>query len=291
MSSPEAKRSLMESFALPASTLADTQEFFEQKRLLLPPRIYQYRSVTDYTIEALQRQAVWMRGPLNFNDPYDSAFAVHLTLHEGAEEEARRVFAADGRHSEEDANRATAALVQVAEFSRQRLASEIVDGMRQSLKIACFSEVADSLLMWAHYANSHKGYVIEYDLTDLTHQRDLNFARMLFPVVYGDQYSGLLGQWDFINRPTAGSDIHYPIIAACHKASAWSYEREWRAIIGHGAMPEDFWCHTPPPRRVILGARMPPDHRNRLLAVLRERNIPFTTASFVPDSFQMTVTD
>ncbi|MGV3660896.1 MAG: DUF2971 domain-containing protein [Prosthecobacter sp.] len=291
MSSSDAKRSLMQSFAQPVSAPSETKAFFEQKHLLLPPRLYQYRPVKDSTIEAIRRQAVWMQGPLDFNDLYDSAFSVHLTLHENAEQEARQIFAADGGYSEEEANHQIAVLMKVVERSRQRIVEDVVNGTRNSLKIACFSEVADSLLMWAHYAASHQGYVIEYDMTDLSNQRDIDFARMLFPVVYGDQFSGLIQQWDFVNRPANGSDIHYPIVAACYKASEWSYEREWRAIIGHGAMAVNSWCRTPSPSRVILGARMPDNDRNRLIDLLAEKNIRYTTASFAPDSFQMIIAD
>lgn len=34
--------------------------------------------------------------------------------------------------------------------------------------ITCFSKACDLPLMWSHYANKHKGFVIEYDLTKLT---------------------------------------------------------------------------------------------------------------------------
>uniref|UniRef100_UPI0020CD2CC1 DUF2971 domain-containing protein n=1 Tax=Vibrio cholerae TaxID=666 RepID=UPI0020CD2CC1 len=37
---------------------------------------------------------------------------------------------------------------------------DIID---QSYGILCLSAKEDSLLMWSHYGNSHKGYVIEFD--------------------------------------------------------------------------------------------------------------------------------
>lgn len=284
----------MESFARPMPTLEDTRAFFARKHSLLPAQLYQYRPLNNNTIKAIQQQAVWMCGPLEFNDPFDSAFAVHVNLHDNVEEEAKRAFAEDGRRSEEEIHQAIAALKQVAELSRQRVSSDVVDATRISLKVACFCEVSDSLLMWAHYADSHRGYIVEYDLTSLTHQRDLDFARRLFPVVYGNDFSGLIGCWDFLTKPETGSEIHYPIVAACYKASAWSYEQEWRAIIGHGDMPEDGLLHTPVPSRVILGARMQTQTTDeqriliqQLLKVLGERGIPHSTASFVPDSFKM----
>ena len=36
--------------------------------------------------------------------------------------------------------------------------------LRRSTFIACFSETVNSVTMWSHYAHSHKGFVLEYDL-------------------------------------------------------------------------------------------------------------------------------
>ncbi len=41
----------------------------------------------------------------------------------------------------------------------------VVEGMRKSVYVFCFSEIWDSLLMWAHYANNYNGYCIEYDMS------------------------------------------------------------------------------------------------------------------------------
>ena len=35
--------------------------------------------------------------------------------------------------------------------------------LRNYPNIACFSESKDSPTMWAHYADNHKGFVLEYD--------------------------------------------------------------------------------------------------------------------------------
>jgi hypothetical protein len=289
--SAEAKSELLRRFAQPSPSVAFTSQLFVEKGLMLPEKLYQYRPPCDFSLSALEQQGVWVRSPLEFNDPFDSAFSVNLNMNEGFEAEAWRIFQEDGRRTVEESSQAISAIIQIAESRQRQLGSELVDAMRRTLKVACFSEVGDSLLMWGHYANAHRGFVVEYDLRGLWHELDKMFLRSLFPVAYGDTFSGLIRDWDFIHRPSEGSDIHFPVIAACHKASDWSYEREWRYIIGYGALAENGYCRTPAPNRVIIGARMCPEYKNNLLTVLERKGISSVTAAISHNSFQMSIPD
>jgi hypothetical protein len=37
------------------------------------------------------------------------------------------------------------------------------EALCQSYRVYCLSEVCDSSLMWAHYADSHQGVCLEFD--------------------------------------------------------------------------------------------------------------------------------
>lgn len=50
-----------------------------------------------------------------------------------------------------------------------------VEEYRDKILISCFSKRNDSILMWSHYADSHKGVCIEYDITN-----DKNFAEVMY---------------------------------------------------------------------------------------------------------------
>lgn len=51
--------------------------------------------------------------------------------------------------------------------------------------VACFSEDVNSNLMWSHYADYHKGFVLEYDFSSCK----INEVQSenLFPVLYSDE--------------------------------------------------------------------------------------------------------
>jgi hypothetical protein len=84
----------------------------------------------------------------------------------------------------------------------------------------CLSEVRDSLLMWAHYASSHTGFVIEFDSENShfnakrTEQDEFCFLR---PVDYRKERP----------RGTLLESIEGLFTV---KSSEWEYEREWRIL-------------------------------------------------------------
>ena len=52
-------------------------------------------------------------------------------------------------------------------------------------RIACFSEDISSMLMWGHYASSHKGFALEYDFRPtLTNPL---YRSIILPVIYTDE--------------------------------------------------------------------------------------------------------
>lgn len=85
----------------------------------------------------------------------------------------------------------------------------------------CLTETPDNLLMWAHYANSHTGFVVEFDTThpyfderksnedELRHLRQVNYR--------DTRPSGALADMNGYELFTV-------------KSTHWSYEREWRIL-------------------------------------------------------------
>lgn len=88
--------------------------------------------------------------------------------------------------------------------------------------ILCLSATADSLLMWAHYADSHRGFLIEFDQRSMFFDRRVSpddELRHLHQVTYNSQRPALAlaDVTDFSPFMTKGAD--------------WEYEAEWRMIM------------------------------------------------------------
>lgn len=100
--------------------------------------------------------------------------------------------------------------------------SPAIDGLlNQNVGVLCLSEVRDSLLMWGHYTDNHKGFVIGFDsshaffLKRRSEQDEFGFLRKV-------NYQ--------VERPKVVlSDTSSPVWFQT-KSSQWEYEKEWRIV-------------------------------------------------------------
>ena len=92
-------------------------------------------------------------------------------------------------------------------LSRRKEINNIVDLLfpllvnyvnKRTSTISCFSETIESVTMWSHYANYHKGFALEYNLRDTLLNSIPNVG--IFPVIYDNKrYDGTLYvMWEFL---------------------------------------------------------------------------------------------
>lgn len=128
---------------------------------------------------------------------------------------------------------------------------------REEIAVTCFSEVNNSKLMWAHYADNYKGFCIEYNFAK---SDDIEFQRGIGKVIYTDE------------RPCEDACEHYgqyEKLLLSTKAKCWSYEREWRSvnILHYGQYINKMYpivdvkrCIT----AIYLGCRMPQKYQEEI---------------------------
>ena len=88
--------------------------------------------------------------------------------------------------------------------------------------------------MWAHYANEHKGFCVEYNVEDLPGNSN-EFFDMIHPVFYTDNIfdatSYLIATTPELKNP------EFLQQAALIKTKDWAYEDEWRLVAYIEAKP------------------------------------------------------
>lgn len=94
--------------------------------------------------------------------------------------------------------------------------------------IISLSENPLHTLMWSHYA-SEKGFMVEFDRTQLIEEFKINNPSMLNYVLMPIQYVDKLEQIDFFSNDFNTPDIPY-LYSLNIKKSDWIYENEWRLI-------------------------------------------------------------
>lgn len=147
--------------------------------------------------------------------------------------------------------------------------NQIQDGFNQIsskyIGILSLSSINSSLLMWAHYANSHQGFVVEFDETNYffnqqKHQND--FLRCLKKVVYSDKRPSLYLS-DFNEY-----DIFFT------KSIEWAYENEYRMLMDLDKADEsqkDIYLFKFPKesiKSIYLGTRISDENKSKILDII-----------------------
>ncbi|MBD5447575.1 MAG: DUF2971 domain-containing protein [Treponema sp.] len=91
----------------------------------------------------------------------------------------------------------------------------------ETVHVCSMTKTCDNLLMWAHYASSHCGYVVEYDVEKLKKMKGWQIEE--FSEV---EYSDDVVQHDLLNFSKTEEKILWAIF---HKHLCWCYEQEVRS--------------------------------------------------------------
>lgn len=125
--------------------------------------------------------------------------------------------------------------------------TKVVDGYlhfnetnRKNCFVFSMSESYDSDLMWAHYANSNKGFCIEYDFNKAPQLKAEIWKKLIsiYKVIYKDEQEEfsfmrildyiMKGQTDQEEYKSISYDMMQKLIT---KKAFWSYEKEWRILL------------------------------------------------------------
>lgn len=256
-------------------TALETKDIWKAQTLVaphVPKKLYRYHSISTRTFIGLDKEAVWFSHPSKFNDPYDSSAAFFDSIMQpGWQKEMKKVKTTNFQIKQ---------LKRVFEEEEYRMHTEFVEKSRDSLRVCCFTENKDSVLMWSHYADQHKGICVEYDFTSLT--PDDVRLKWLYPVIYSNIYLNIS---EFLKPENINPFIF--MLASMHKYKAWSYEKEWRMMIANGVMTDEAYKLMPTPTAIYMGSRIDRDVTIYLGEFCYRKNIKLFRGYFERSKFKM----
>jgi hypothetical protein len=139
-------------------------------------------------------------------------------------------------------------------LSDHRYAGTRQSKFRRGLGVVCLTETATNHLMWVHYAQGHRGFVLGFNTAHEFFQ--MNRPQ---PVSYDPLPPALEG--------CAGPDL----VLTVHKALEWQYEQEWRIARKFSqSESRDIEFPVEALRAVVLGAEMEQHLRARAVQDLTE---------------------
>ncbi len=236
-----------------------SKEISKLKYENIPKKLFKYRPVTDYSVENFKNGTLWFAGAETFNDPYDT------TLY----------------FNQERLN--TIKSKRVKEVLREGMRS-INSDIKRGYKICCLSEELHSMPMWYHYANRHRGFVMEFDFSILA-ERDTRTS-ILWPVFYSEK---LFDASDFLLTEGKGGDSNLllGILSSINKSEDWQYEKEWRLILTKTEDADDLNQPIPKPTAIYFGKDIQNSDRLCLMEIAESKNIPAYCMELSETDFKM----
>lgn len=124
--------------------------------------IYRYRKISDYSIKELMDDTIVGSTSDFMNDPYDCKFYYNYDL-------IKQFLESDNNFL--DIKKKYCKFFDLTNFSLDDFISFILyfieNIVSKSFYIACFSKYNNKEIMWSHYADNGKGFVLEYDKNDI----------------------------------------------------------------------------------------------------------------------------
>lgn len=230
-----------------------------------PVDLYRYRSLAgEHGRRAVEdivlHNRLYWASPHAFNDPFDCNPVLIFGTGERERSEYLRRAAANqvGKASRrERLGRRRQAMRKTPQQHESELGDQWKNWMAES-SVACFSGVNNHPLMWAHYADSHRG--VCWIFREQIH--DVENVWMGFDVNYSEV------------RPLVNlcniRDGEMFKAAVLNKSRDWAYEREyrmieWRGRPGYRTFPREALLG------VILGAKISDDDRKFVLKIVERR--------------------
>ncbi len=195
----------------------------EETEHIPPPILYQYCCI-EKVEKILETTAFRLSSPQSFNDPFDAHFRVLLPNEENlCGRFNQNIFPSNARKKK------LKKVQQIRKHVGGEIPYEIVHkDLIRKFGISCFSETKKSILMWGHYADSHRGVCLGFNgpglrenfSASISEMQQLKTIKMLRKVGYVNE----LPIFKLASEKEDCANVFW------EKSSIWSYEKEWRTI-------------------------------------------------------------
>ena len=125
-----------------------------------PEYLYKYCPINRHTLDMISSNEAYFSLPKDFNDPFDCNIIPEIVYTK--EEHIIVLNTMKGRLTSEEykilEDNPTKAMEQAWEGT--------INNIRNSLRIFCLSAINNNVMMYSHYADSHKGICLEFLVSD-----------------------------------------------------------------------------------------------------------------------------
>lgn len=239
------------------------EELLPEARRKMPEQIYKYYSLGDDSNENIMKTSmivnnkIWASTYSGFNDPFECQY---MFLRE--KDLVEMGFPAESH----------------------RLWNDVMQDLRGRITTICFTQNPNNMPMWAHYANDHHGFCVEYKVRK---------KNQLYPVVYTQNrlktrafFINLL--YSFFNSEASTKErvtvLRHFITLSTFKDKSWESENEIRAVFMNtkAELPPNskgklFDCSEigVAPQKIYIGVKCSKENERHLIDIAEKLNIAY----------------
>ena len=142
-------------------------------------------------------------------------------------------------------------------FEFKQMLKRVFKEARSSIIISCFGSNNDSILMWSHYANKHKGACLEFEIDDENFQK-VDYKEKIVKFKLCDALKVVFGH-EFLGKEVDGDNKKYSFIInpLLTKSLDWRYEEEIRCIYSAKKRDPRIYEFLDKEKKTILLLKMP----------------------------------
>jgi len=217
----------------------------------LPRYVYRMRTINRFLFDCLINGEMWFSNPNDFNDPFDCD--INMKIQNSSQDQIQNYFDkylikqfGPNELKGIDKNKITR-----EEF--ENLINKVSKRVTKRKGVACFMSNCENLLMWAHYANSHKGISLKFDILE-----DTEFFSPAKKVIYTKdypEYDYISDKDDFVNQ------------MFFTKSRDWEYEGEVRVLKNKSG---NYQFNSNSLKEVIFGCKISDGDKKTLNKIIKD---------------------
>jgi hypothetical protein len=257
-----------------------------------PETIYKYRTWTNsHHKKILTENQLYLATPKDFNDPLDCRIGNNYGLLDTDEKIEEYAEIVTERHK--------VAVMKMGldpQSEKQRIIRELQTDMKSVQKgddehiftmqdkhfgVLSLSERFDSILMWSHYADFHKGFFVGFNEEKM---RQSNLFGKGGPITYDTEFPKI--------DPRNNRGMDKSFVQTHTKAEDWAYEKEYRLtkLFFPNEPEQNARIVTFPAElisEVILGLKMPEEHKKEIIEIAKQKKIPIFEIEQIQAQFKL----
>lgn len=248
---------------------------------MLPKFLYKFRRWDDnFHKRLLTHNEIFLSSPIKFNDPFDCTISVRYD--KANKQEIFRETIEYIQQANPLIGRAEARRLAIEQMRKgiykdpdhlERFYKEFQPQTRfRNFGILSLTEDARNIVMWSHYADSHKGFCVGFDAEKLSKLDQTIYQQLgekiklgLYKVEYQVNYPFFdafkMNEEEFVVKPL--------IAKSCY----WEYEKEYR-LITKNRTNQPIQLSDGIILRIILGCKMSTPYKEEIKDFLKNINSP-----------------